>query len=141
MPTYKVNTTNGQDVRFVQNGVAYVAAGDGTPLILSEVLNPIPAGIVQTSQQPYAAPVLASWSITGTTNGTFTIPQNIPGRYRVWIYCIAGQYSITFNGNGGVPIILGAQMAWDRTCQVRVIDVINVTNTSTGTLIINVESY
>ena len=35
MPSYRVNTINGQDVRFVQTGVAYVAPGDGTYLKIS----------------------------------------------------------------------------------------------------------
>ena len=139
MPTYRVNTINGQDIHFVQSGVAYTAPGDGQNLILSEVLNPIPAGIIQVDQKPYASPILASWSITATSN--LPIPLSIPGRYRVLLNAITGAWSVTFNGNGGVPLLLGAGVQWDRICQVRVIDMVNVVNTSAGTLIVNIEAY
>ena len=139
MPSYRVSSINGQDIHFIQNGVAYTAPGDGGVLAISEILNPIPTGIVQVSQTPVLAPILASWTVTANSN--LSVPLNIPGRYRVLLNCITGAFSVTFNGNGGQPLLLGAQMQWDRICQTRVVDVINVVNTSAGTLLVNIESY
>jgi hypothetical protein len=139
MPTYRVSSINGLDIHFVQSGVAYTAPGDGGNLAISEILNPIPTGIVQVSQQPVLAPILASWTVTNSVN--LFIPINIPGRYRVLLNCITGAYSVTFNGNGGQPLLLGAQMQWDRICQTRVVDTINIIATSAGTLLVNIESY
>ena len=139
MPTYRVSTINGQDVHFVQSGVAYTATGDGAPLAISEILNPIPSGITQISQLPVLSPILASWTLT--TSANLPMPINIPGRYRVLVNCISGAWAVTFNGNGGQPLLFGAGMQWDRICQTRVVDVVNVVNQSAGTLIVNIESY
>ena len=138
MPKYQ--SVTGSDVYFVQSGVAYIATGDGKPLVLNEILNPIPGGIIQVDQNPKYQNIYASWSITANSNLTVPNTTIIPGRYRVWLYSVSGGWSITFNGNGGQPILLGTQQSWDKTCQLRVIDVINAVNTAAGTLIVNIES-
>lgn len=137
MPTYK-NIGTG-DFIYTQLGLVYTFPAGGVPVATNEILNPLPSNLLQISQSPTYQPIIASWSTTGTLSTIYNyfVPQNINSRYQINLWWVTGSWSVTFNGNGGQPILLGSEtQAWGRTFQTRTVDNIQALCTTASSKII-----
>ena len=140
MPTY-LNSTSAPIIV----GLSRIEAGQSVKT--GEYLLSLPAGITQTSANPYFDPTIYSTVLTSTT--TVTVPTTfldtstgkqvgLVGNYKIKVYVGTGSCTVKVNDAAAVPRFVGQYETWDITCMSRIINSVIITITS-GTIYISID--
>jgi ABC-type multidrug transport system permease subunit len=129
MPTYKNNGT-----AMAMLGGQRIEAGE--TLSTTEWFGSLPAGVVKTADAPFLNPIV--YSLSTTTSGSYAIPANLTGNYKITAYCAAGGVAVKLNSSDGTARNIGLYESYVTTCLSRTVASI-IWTISSGTLVLTVE--
>ena len=125
MPTYLNSGTVVKDVSGLR-----VEPGESLQSI--QWAGSLPAGVTITSENPFYNPIIYSTAIAG--GGTYEIPNNLIGNYKVTFYCATGTITAKLSSSNGTARVLAAGETWTVMCLARIVDSLIWATTGTGSV-------